>query len=121
MELQPGDKEEFLTEIYKALASISTLREKVRRLITGHLRFWPVTGRGAIMIEFRLPDCHEPSLNQGCTSRKQGSSRTSNLEGGVSEGGFLTQSSHVPASTCRIHVPNPHACPPLPAYPARRT
>ena len=30
MELQPGEKEEFLTEIYKALASISTLREKAR-------------------------------------------------------------------------------------------
>ena len=29
MELGPGEKEEFLTEIYKALASISTLRDKV--------------------------------------------------------------------------------------------
>ncbi len=29
MELGPGDKEDFLTQIYKALASISTLREKV--------------------------------------------------------------------------------------------
>ncbi len=30
MELPPGEKEEFLTDIYKALASISTLRDKVR-------------------------------------------------------------------------------------------
>jgi len=36
MELQPGEKEEFLTEIYKALASISTLREKARGLVAGH-------------------------------------------------------------------------------------
>lgn len=32
MELGPGEKEEFLTEIYKALASISTLRDKARDL-----------------------------------------------------------------------------------------
>ncbi len=38
MELQPGEKEEFLTEIYKALASISTLREKVRTLVASHQR-----------------------------------------------------------------------------------
>ena len=33
MELGPGEKEEFLTEIYKALASISTLRDKVSQLL----------------------------------------------------------------------------------------
>ena len=39
MELGPGDKEDFLTQIYKALASISTLREKVS---LGKL-YWPLT------------------------------------------------------------------------------
>ena len=59
MELGPREKEEFLTEIYKALASISTLRDKVRDQLGRHMM-----GRaaGACIVEPRLPEPRQHTM-----------------------------------------------------------
>ena len=52
MELEPRKKEEFLTDIYKALASISTAREKVRLLLclsTGGNKSVSLTHHAAVL------------------------------------------------------------------------